>query len=203
MKSRGSGWTEGGFTFTAEQEREIRRAFGFSHNRFPDQGKAAVIRSVTGALAKVKGDETERKTDPRAARERAEKVAGLLAKAAVEIANMTETERDVFDLAVSGNPIQLAGVSATLEKAATGFRKAADGHALGRGEKVAGSDAVALFVAATAAAAWREAFGIEPVEHDGSDFVTVLQAILYNAGLPELGEAAIETAIKGPPKNRK
>ena len=115
----------------------------------------------------------------------------------------TETERDVFSLATSGNPIQLDELAATLERAAAGFRRAADGHALGRGEKVAGADAASMFVAATAAAAWRSAFGIEPVEHDGADYRAVLQAILYNAGLPELGEAAIETAIKGPPKNRK
>ena len=78
MKSKGGGWTEGGFTFTAEQEREIRRAFGFSHNRFPDHGKAAVIRSVTGALTKMASDKDERKTDPRMARKRANRVAAAL-----------------------------------------------------------------------------------------------------------------------------
>ena len=84
-----------------------------------------------------------------------------------------------------------------------GFARAADGHALQRGEKVAGPDAVAMFIAAQAAAAWRSAFGVEPVEHDGADYRAVLDAILHNAGLPELGEAAIQSAIMGPPKNRK
>ena len=84
-----------------------------------------------------------------------------------------------------------------------GFARAADGHALGRGEKVAASDAVAMFVAAQAAVAWRAAFGIEPVDHDGADFVTVLDVVLTAAGLPLLGRDAIRSAIKGLPKNRK
>lgn len=207
MKSKGGGWTGPAFAFTAEAEQEIRRAFGFSHNRFPDQGKASVIRSVEGALTKMASDRTEPATDPRMARElardRAEKVAALLAKAAFQIAKMTEAEKDLFDLAVSGDPVTLGELVATLDKAAMGFAKAAGGHALGRGEKVAGPDAESMFVAATAAAAWREAFGVEPVEHDGADYRTVLQAILYNAGLPELGVDAIRSAIMGPPKNRK
>ncbi len=203
MKDKGGGWTGPAFTFTAEQEREIRRAFGFSHNRFPDQGKAAVIRSAEGALTKMASDKGERKTDPRAARDRAKTVAGLLSKATVEILEMTETERDVFSLATGGDPIPLADLVATLERAATGFQRAADGLSGKQGGKFAGENAVSMFIAAQAAVAWRAAFGIEPVEHDGADFVTVLQAILYNAGLPELGEAAIRSAIKGPPKKRK
>ena len=203
MKSKGGGWSGPAFTFTAEAEREIRRAFGFSHNRFPDHGKSAFLRSGAGALTKVASDKGEPATDPRAARDRAEKVAALLAKAAHQIAKLTEAERDVFDLAVSGDPVTLGELVATLDKAAMGFARAADGHALGRGEKVAGPDAASMFVAATAAAAWREAFGIEPVEHDGADYRAVLQAILYNAGLPELGKDAIRSAIHGPPKNRK
>jgi hypothetical protein len=116
---------------------------------------------------------------------------------------MYETERDLFDLAVSGNPVALTDVVETLEKAAMGFRRAADGHALGRGEKVAGSDAKALFVAAQAAVAWRETFGVEPTHNDKADFVIAVDAILDAVGMSSLGSDAIETAIKGPPKSRK
>ena len=224
MKGKGGGWTgrtwryshksekdaihyqwretreKPAFTFTAEAEREIRRAFP---RGFPELERAAFLRRVAGALAKVESDKGEPATDPRAARDRAEKVAAMLAEAVSEIGKMTETERDVFDLATSGDPVALDDIRAALEKAAMGFRRAAEGHALQRGEKLAGPDAVALYVAAQAAAAWRETFGREPVEHDGADFVTVLQAILYNAGLPELGVDAIRSAIKGPPKRRK
>ncbi len=202
MKGKG-GWTGPAFTFTAEAEQEIRRAFP---RGFPEMERTAFLRRMTGAMTKLASDKGEPATDPRAARDRAEKVSALLAEAASEIGKMTEMERDVFDLAAwnwLSCSVDLPDLAQTLEKAATGFRKAADGHALGRGEKVAGPDAKALFVAAQAAVAWREAFGVEPVEHDGADFVTVLQAILYNAGLPELGVDAIRSAIKGPPKNRK
>ena len=126
-----------------------------------------------------------------------------MAKAAAEVVKMTDAEKDVFDMATSNSPVALTDLAETLEKAATGFRKAADGHALGRGEKVAGPDAKALFVAAQAAVAWRAAFGVEPVDHDGADFVTVLDVVLRVAGLPLLGRDAIRSAIKGPPKNRK
>lgn len=229
MKSKGGGWTgrtwnyiykttkdgaihyqwresrsEPAFTFTAEQEREIRRAFG---GKFPVAAISSFIRSVAGALTKVASDKGEPATDPRMARElardRAETVAALLAKAAFQIAKMTEVEKDIFELATGGDSVELGELVATLDKAAMGFARAADGLALQRGEKVAGPGAEAMFVAATAAVAWREAFGIEPVEHDGSDFVTVLDVVLAAAGLPVLGRDAIQTAIMGPPKNRK
>ena len=192
--------SEPAFTFTDEQEREILRAFG---SRFPEVEKAAFLRRMTGIMTKVASDKSKPATDPRMARDRAEKVAGLLAKAAFQIAKMTEVEKDIFELATGGGPVELGELVATLDKAAMGFARAADGHALGRGEKVAAPDAVAMFVASQAAVAWREAFGVEPVEHDGADYRAVLQAILYNAGLPELGVDAIRTAIMGPPKNRK
>jgi hypothetical protein len=200
VKDKGGGWTGPAFTFTAEAEKEIRRAFG---GKFPEAAISSFLRSVASALTKVATDRKELKADPRAARDRAEKVAALLAKAAHQIAKMTETERDVFDLAVSGDPVALPDLVDALDRAAMGFARAADGHALQRGEKVAGPDAVAMFVAAQAAVAWRAAFGIEPVEHDGADFVTVLDAIIDAAGLPRLGTDAIRSAIKGPPKNRK
>jgi mono/diheme cytochrome c family protein len=59
---------------------------------------------MAGALSKVAGDKGERNPDPRAARDRAEKVAKLLAEAVSEIGEMTETERDIYDLATSGDP---------------------------------------------------------------------------------------------------
>lgn len=200
MKDKGGGWTGPAFIFTAEQENEIRRAFGDS---FPEAGISAFLRSVAGALTKVANDRKELKTDPRAARARAEKVAALLSEGVAEISRMTETERDVFSLANWSDPVALEDLAATLEKAATGFRKAADGHALQRGEKVAGPEAASMFVAAQAAVAWRESFAIEPVDHDKADFVTVLDTILDAAGLPALGSDAIRTAIQGPPKKRK
>lgn len=160
--------------------------------------------SVAGALTKLANDRGELRTDPRAARDRAEKVAELLAEAAAEVAKMTEAEKDVFDLAVSGDPVALGELAAMLDKVATGFRKAAEGQALGRGEKVAGPDAAAMFVASQAAAAWRAAFGVEPKVHlRRSNFQNVLDVIHDAAGLPRLGFDAIRTAIKGPPKNRK
>ena len=67
-----------------------------------------------------------------AARYRAEKVAKLLAEAVSEIGKMTETERDAFDLDTSADPLTLDYLSATLETAATGLHRAADGLALGR-----------------------------------------------------------------------
>jgi len=200
VKDKGGGWTGPAFIFTAEQENEIRRAFGDS---FPEAGISAFLRSMTGIMTKVANDRKELKADPRPARARAEKVAALLTKAASEIGKMTETERDIFSLANWIDPVALGDLAATLEKAATGFRKAADGHALQRGEKVAGSEAASMFVAAQAAVAWREIFGIEPVDHDKADFVTVLDAIFDAAGLPALGAEAIRTAIEGPPKKRK
>jgi len=192
-----------GFTFTATQEKEIRRAFP---RGFPDHGKSAFLRRMAGALAKLAADKGEPATDPRAARDRADKVAALLTEAASEIGKMTEAERDVFDLAVSGDPVALGGIRAALEKAATGFRKAADGHALGRGEKVAGPDAKALAVAAQAAVAWREVFKREPSADPASSFTAVLDKLLDALGgekAPRPGKDAIRSAIKGPPKSRK
>ncbi len=133
MKGKGGGWTGPAFTFTAEAEQEIRRAFG---SRFPEVERAAFIRRMAGALAKLAGDKGEQATDPRMARDRAEKVAALLAEAASEIGKMTDAEKDVFDMATSNSPVALTNLAETLEKTATGFRKAADGHALGRGERV-------------------------------------------------------------------
>jgi hypothetical protein len=203
VKDKGGGWSGPAFTFTAEAEREIRRAFGFSHNRFPDHGKSAFLRSVAGALTKMASDKSKPATDPRMARKRANRVAAALEKAAAEISKMTETERDVFSLATSGNPIQLEELAATLEKATTGFRKAADGLSGNPGKKGAGPDAVAMFIAAQAAAAWRTAFGVEPKARGRSTFANVLDAILDETGLSRLGVDAIRSAIKGPPKSRK
>ena len=192
--------SEPAFTFTDEQEREIRRAFG---SRFPEVEKAAFLRRMTGIMTKMASDKPVLATDPRMARDRVETVAKRLAEAAAEISKMTETEKDIFELATSADPVVLTHLAEALEKAVTGFRKAADGHALGRGEKVAGSDATALFVAAQAAAAWRAAFGIEPKARGRSTFANVLDAILDETGLPRLGVDAIRSAIKGPPKSRK
>jgi len=55
-----------------------------------------------------------------------------MAEAVSEIRKMTETERDAFDLDTSADPLTLDDLSATLETAATGFQRAADGLALGR-----------------------------------------------------------------------
>lgn len=227
MKGKGGGWTgrtwryshksekdaihyqwretreKPAFTFTAEAEREIRRAFP---RGFPELERAAFLRRVAGALAKVESDKGEPATDPRAARDRAEKVAAMLAEAVSEIGKMTETERDVFDLATSGDPVALDDIRATLDKAATGFRKAAEAHALGRGEKVAVPDAKALYVAAQAAAAWREVFKREPSADPASPFTAVLDKLLDALGgekAPRLGKDAIRSAIHGPPKRRK
>ncbi len=203
MKDKsGSGWTGPAFTFTAEQELEIRRAFGES---FPDDGKLVFMRSMAVALTKVASDKTILTPNPRAARDRAEKVARLLAEAASEIGKLTETERDVFDLAAwnwISCSVDLSDLAEKMETAATGFRKAADGHALARGEKVAGPDAASMFVAAQAAVAWRKAFGIGPVVHHKSDFVTVLDRVLTIGNMPVLGDEATRTAITGRPRQR-
>ena len=238
MKGNGGGWTESDFAFSAAQEQEIHSAFP---RGFPDERKSAFLRRMTGALAKVendKGEPARPKAAHKLAKDRAEKVAELLSKAAAEIgkimkteaellaevlaknskvtevgskqlaelAKMYATERDAFDLAVSGNPVTLTDLAETLEKAATGFRRAADGHALGRGVKVAGLDAKALFVASQAAVVWRETFGREPSADPASPFTAVLDKLLDALGgekAPRLGKDAIRTAIKGPPRKRK
>jgi len=191
---------EGGYAFTAEAAKEIRRAF---RSRFAEAEIDAFLRHTAGALSKTAGDKGEPTTDPRAARDRAEKVAKLLAEAVSEIGKMTETERDVFDLATSADPLTLDDLSAALETAATGFQRAADGLALGRGEKVAGPNAGALFVAAQAADAWRKSFNKQPSAGPDSPFTEVLAAILQAAEFEPLGKDAVRTAIKGPPKIRK
>ena len=199
MKVKG-GWTGPAFTFTAAQEREIRRAF---LRGFPEAERTAFLRRMAGAMTKLASDKGEPATDPRAACGRAEKLAKKLAEAASVIRKMTETERDVFDLAMSGDPLALTDLAETLERAATGFRKAADGLALGRGEKVAGPAAAAMFVAAQVAVAWREVFKREPSADPASTFTAVADAICDAASLPRLGKDAIRTAIKGPRKSRK
>jgi hypothetical protein len=191
---------EGGYTFTAEAAKEIRRAFP---RRFAEAEIDAFLRRMAGALSKMASDLDARNTDPRAARDRAEKVAKLLAEAVSEIGKMTETERDVFDLATSADPVTLGDLSAALETAATGFQRAADGLALGRGEKVAGPNAGALYVAAQAADAWQKSFNKQPSAGPDSPFTAVLTAILQATELELLGKDAIRTAIKGPPKIRK
>ena len=69
--------SEPAFTFTDEQEREIRRAFG---SRFPEVEKAAFLRRMTGIMTKMASDKTVLATDPRMARDRAEAVAKRLRK---------------------------------------------------------------------------------------------------------------------------
>lgn len=164
---------------------------------------ANLLSNAAGEIGKIMKTEAELLAELRA---KNGKVTEVASKRIAELAKMYETERDFFDLAVSGNPVALTDVVETLEKSATGFRKAADGHAVGRGNTVARSNAVALFVAAQAAAAWRETFGREPSPKPKSPFAAVLDKLLDILGgekVPRLGEEAIGTAIKGPPKGLK